>query len=194
MQTEDAALDDHCYYHHSVINQSLHFVSAASFLFGYVMIFFDPMVSALVGWLLSTPRARLVTSLRAAGLRPRQPGDPRTQGEIKVGYNLAARRADDDLGVVAAGFGTSPDPVRHVHSWASPADFRVRLPRYGLRSGSVGFCSPSICSSSATSGWPRLMTKILTDPFSDPKLYQGADLSDEGRTDRPGLEKHVKHA
>ena len=41
--------DDHRYYHHSRINQSLHFVSAASFLFAYVMVFFDPMVSALVG-------------------------------------------------------------------------------------------------------------------------------------------------
>ena len=29
--------DDHRYYHHSRINQSLHFVSAASFLFAYVM-------------------------------------------------------------------------------------------------------------------------------------------------------------
>ena len=30
--------DDHRYYHHSRINQSLHFVSAISFLFSYVMI------------------------------------------------------------------------------------------------------------------------------------------------------------
>ena len=40
--------DDHRYYHHSRINQSLHFVSAASFLFAYAMLFFDPVVSALV--------------------------------------------------------------------------------------------------------------------------------------------------
>jgi hypothetical protein len=39
--------DDHRYYHHSRINQSLHFVSALSFLFAYVMIFKDPAVSAL---------------------------------------------------------------------------------------------------------------------------------------------------
>ncbi len=35
--------DDHRYYHHSRINQSLHFVSAFSFLVGYVMMFFDPV-------------------------------------------------------------------------------------------------------------------------------------------------------
>ncbi len=43
--------DDHRYYHHSRINQSLHFVSASSFLVGYVMMFFDPVAAALLGWL-----------------------------------------------------------------------------------------------------------------------------------------------
>src|ERR1700743_3929279 len=45
--------DDHRYYHHSRINQSLHLVSAISFLFAYVMIFKDPATSALVGWLVA---------------------------------------------------------------------------------------------------------------------------------------------
>ena len=45
--------DDHRYYHHSRINQSLHFVSAISFLFSYVMIFKDPAISAMAGWLVS---------------------------------------------------------------------------------------------------------------------------------------------
>src|SRR5205823_5666433 len=81
--------DDHRFYHHSRINQSLHFVSAASFLFAYAMLFIDPMVSALVGWLVS--------------MTSRQAGhfffEPKTydhynqathehKEEIKVGYNL----------------------------------------------------------------------------------------------------------
>src|SRR6185312_10522773 len=45
--------DDHRFYNHSRINQSLHFVSAISFMVGYVMMFFDPMISALIGWLVS---------------------------------------------------------------------------------------------------------------------------------------------
>ena len=45
--------DDHRYYHHSRINQSLHFVSAISFLFSYVMIFKDPAISAMAGWLVA---------------------------------------------------------------------------------------------------------------------------------------------
>ena len=39
--------DDHRFYHHSRINQSLHFVSAASFLFAYAMLFFDPVLRGL---------------------------------------------------------------------------------------------------------------------------------------------------
>src|SRR6516165_19805 len=81
--------DDHRYYHHSRINQSLHFVSAISFLFSYVMIFKDPAISAFAGWLVS--------------MTTRQAGhfffEPKTydyvndashehKEEIKVGYNL----------------------------------------------------------------------------------------------------------
>ena len=43
--------DDHRYYHHSRINQTLHLVSALSFLTAYVLIFSDPAAAALIGWL-----------------------------------------------------------------------------------------------------------------------------------------------
>ena len=56
--------DDHRYYHHSRINQSLHLLSAISFLFAYVMMFTDPALAALAGWLVAmtteeAPRAGL---------------------------------------------------------------------------------------------------------------------------------------
>src|SRR5258708_30730829 len=41
--------DDHRYYHHSRINQSLHFVSAASFLIAYALLFVSPVAAALIG-------------------------------------------------------------------------------------------------------------------------------------------------
>src|SRR5258708_11504389 len=43
--------DDHRYYHHSRINQSLHLLSAISFIVAYVTAFTDPAKSALIGWL-----------------------------------------------------------------------------------------------------------------------------------------------
>jgi hypothetical protein len=45
--------DDHRYYHHSRINQTLHLVSAISFLCAYVVVFWDPALAALIGWLVA---------------------------------------------------------------------------------------------------------------------------------------------
>ena len=35
--------DDHRYYHHSRINQTLHLISAISFVVAYAMLFVDPL-------------------------------------------------------------------------------------------------------------------------------------------------------
>ena len=40
--------DDHRYYHHSRINQSLHFISAISFVVAYAFLLIDPVISALI--------------------------------------------------------------------------------------------------------------------------------------------------
>jgi hypothetical protein len=81
--------DDHRYYHHSRINQSLHFVSALSFLVAYAYLFIDPVISALIAWLIS------MTS-RQAGHFFFEPRDYDVVNQatnehkefIKVGYNL----------------------------------------------------------------------------------------------------------
>src|ERR1700677_1804585 len=81
--------DDHRYYHHSRINQSLHFVSAVSFLIGYVMIFFDPVVSALIGWLVSmTSRQAGHFFFEPKGYDHVNQATHEHKEEIKVGYNL----------------------------------------------------------------------------------------------------------
>jgi len=43
--------DDHRYYHHSRINQSLHLISAISFVITYVLLFTQPVAAALFGWI-----------------------------------------------------------------------------------------------------------------------------------------------
>src|ERR1700733_1119568 len=45
--------DDHRYYHHSLVNQSLHLLSAITFLFAYVLMFKDPAMAALIAWLVA---------------------------------------------------------------------------------------------------------------------------------------------
>src|SRR6187455_953516 len=81
--------DDHRYYHHSRINQSLHFVSAASFLFAYAMLFIDPVVSALVGWLVSmTSRQAGHFFFEPRGYDYINHVTHEHKEDIKVGYNL----------------------------------------------------------------------------------------------------------
>ena len=45
--------DDHRYYHHSLVNQSLHLLSAVSFVWPTLLLFNDPWLAALIGWLVS---------------------------------------------------------------------------------------------------------------------------------------------
>src|SRR5689334_20769820 len=81
--------DDHRYYHHSRINQSLHFVSAISFLIGYVYMFIDPVFSALIGWLVSmTSRQAGHFFFEPRGYDHINHATHEHKEDIKVGYNL----------------------------------------------------------------------------------------------------------
>ena len=81
--------DDHRYYHHSRINQSLHFVSAVSFMVGYALMFFDPVASALIGWLVSmTSRQAGHFFFEPRGYDHINDTTHEYKEEIKVGYNL----------------------------------------------------------------------------------------------------------
>ena len=45
--------DDHRYYHHCRINQSLHLLSAMAFVVAYGMLWIDPAMAALLAWMVS---------------------------------------------------------------------------------------------------------------------------------------------
>ena len=172
--------DDHRFYHHNRINQSLHLVSALSFVLAYGWLLVDPVVSALIAWLVS--------------MTTRQIGhfffEPKTydtvnqathayKEDIKVGYNL--RRKVVLMGLWAliplvvwcapTGFGLWVRPtswwefVRHVGAiW-------LALGVAGLlfRAGQL------LVSQNALTAvvW---VSKILTDPFHDIWLYRKAPL------------------
>src|SRR4029450_10010913 len=81
--------DDHRYYHHSRINQSLHLLSAISFVCAYVIVFKSPATAVLTAWLIAMPS-------RQAGhffFEPRHYDEVNQathehKEDIKVGYNL----------------------------------------------------------------------------------------------------------
>ena len=81
--------DDHRFYHHNRINQSLHLVSALCFIAAYALLFVEPVAAVLIAWLLAMPSRQLGHFF----FEP-QSFDHANQvtheykEEVKVGYNL----------------------------------------------------------------------------------------------------------
>lgn len=81
--------DDHRYYHHNRINQSLHLFSACCFLGTYALVFNSPVAAAVTGWILA------MTSRQVGHFffEPKEFDEANQvtheyKEEIKVGYNL----------------------------------------------------------------------------------------------------------
>jgi hypothetical protein len=173
--------DDHRYYHHSRINQSLHLVSAVSFVAAYALLFKDPAMAALLAWLVS------MTS-RQAGHFFFEPKDydvinqatHEYKEEIKVGYNLKRKV------VLMAIWAASPillmiDPslMGFFGPHESLGEFVRHTGELWLIIGAGGLLFRTIhlfFIKDVMSGlvW---MTKILTDPFHDIKLYYKAPFA-----------------
>lgn len=173
--------DDHRYYHHSRINQSLHFVSASCFLVAYACVFIDPALAGLLAWGIS------MTS-RQAGHFFFEPRDydhvnhatHDHKEEIKVGYNLRRKvvlmaiwaLAPVVLYFTPTLFGLMPAAVGlagHLHNvglaWLAIGVggllFRV-IQLFFIRDVMTGLV------------W---MFKIITDPFHDLMLYRKSPLA-----------------
>jgi len=173
--------DDHRYYHHSRINQSLHFLSAISFLVAYALVFVDPPAAALVAWLVSMMS-------RQAGhffFEPRGYDDVNQathehKEEIKVGYNL--QRKIVLMGVWAL----SP-----VLLYIDPTLFGIFTPADGFDAfahqvgwmwlaigvGGLLFRMVQLFFLQGFMAGIAWVTKILTDPFHDIMLYYRAPLA-----------------
>ena len=173
--------DDHRYYHHSRINQTLHLVSAISFLCAYALAFTDPAAGGddrLAGGDDHAPGRPLL--LRAEGLRPHQPGDPRAQGRDQGRLQSAPQgRADDDLGAVAGRGLSQSDAVRPLgaaqdRDGIHPAR-RAALAVLGI--GGLLFRTVHLFFIQSVQTGLVWATKILTDPFHDIKLYCKAPLA-----------------
>ena len=191
--------DDHRFYHHSRINQSLHFVSAISFMVGYVMMFFDPMMSALIGWLVSmTSRQAGHFFFEPRGFDEINQVTHEHKEDIKVGYNLRRKVVLMTIwGLVPVVLYISPTLLGLATPWVTAGDFVRQVAKIWLLVGLGGLLFRTvhlffIYNVETGLVW---MTKIITDPFNDLKLYHKAPLFlMKGELIDPGLEKHVKHA
>ena len=167
--------DDHRYYHHSRINQALHLVSAISFLVAYVLVFFDPAAAALVGWLVAmTSRQIGHLFFEPKGYDEANQATHEHKEEIKVGYNLNRKI------VLLTIWALSPlslfiDPTLYgiLDPYTTPAEFVRQVAKIWLFLGLAGLLFRTVRLFFIKDVQTGLvwMTKILTDPFHDIKLY-----------------------
>jgi hypothetical protein len=173
--------DDHRYYHHSVVNQSLHLLSASSFLCAYVLMFWAPWMAALVGWLVSmTSRQIGHFFFEPKGYDEINQATHEYKEEIKVGYNL--RRKVVLLSIWALSplaLYVEPTLFGMVEPYGNWLGFIHRVGQLWLFVGLVGLVFRTVQLFFIQDVQTGLVwaTKILTDPFHDVTLYYKAPVN-----------------
>ncbi len=173
--------DDHRYYHQSRINQSLHLVSAISFLVAYALLFVDPAAAALVGWCVSmATRQSGHFFFEPRGFdRVNQVSDEYKEA-VKVGYNMHRKT------VLIAVWALIP-----LALWLQPSLFGLIEPAttWSGTMHDVGIAWLALAVAGLAFRVAQLtwrdglftglvwLAKILTDPFHDIRMYWKSPLA-----------------
>jgi hypothetical protein len=170
--------DDHRYYHHSRINQTLHLVSALSFLIAYVALFTNPVISALIAWLVSmTSRQAGHFFFEPKGYDQVNRATHEHKEDIKVGYNL--KRKVVLMSIWAAGpalLWLDPTLFGLYPPHPDGAEFVRRVGEIWLVVGLGGLVFRTVHLFFLQGVQTGLVwaTKIITDPFHDVYIYYKA--------------------
>jgi hypothetical protein len=172
--------EDHRFYHHSLVNQSLHFFSASTFMFCYALLLIDPGIASFLAW-------TLAMASRQSGhffFEPKGYDDVNEvtheyKEEVKTGYNLFRKWVLMTIWIASplilkftpTLFGICKhatnwvDLLRHVgYVWlfVGVGAVVVRVIQLAIkRDVMTGLI------------WA---TKVITDPFSDFKLYHNSPM------------------
>jgi len=172
--------DDHRYYHHSRINQSLHFVSAASFLTAYAMLFFYPVAATLIGWLVAmTARQSGHFFFEPKGYDEKNQVSHEYKEEVKVGYNLRRKVILlSTWAVLPVALYFNPTFFGLFAPQLDASNFLLHLSKLwiALGIGAVAFRTLHLFLLKDVKTGLVWATKIVTDPFHDIKLYYRAPL------------------
>ena len=170
--------DDHRFYHHSLINQSLHLLSATSFVLMYFLLFWDPVIAAMTGWMVSmTSRQIGHFFFEPKGYDTVNDVTHEYKEEVKVGYNLHRKV------VLLSIWALSPLPLYFkptffgmIRPWENALGFVHQLGMCWLFIGVGGVILRSIQLFFVRDLQTGLVwaVKIITDPFHDIKLYYKA--------------------
>jgi len=172
--------DDHRYYHHNRINQSLHLVSALSFIASYALIPRNPAAAVLTGWLVAMPTRQIGHFFFEPKGYDAANGATHEQKEaIKVGYNLRRKV------VLMAIWLLSPlvlllDPtldglLRSDGTWGTVAN-NVSVIWLIVGVGALLFRTVQLFFLQSVQTGLVWLVKILTDPFHDVLLYHRAPI------------------
>ncbi len=172
--------DDHRYYHHSRINQSLHLLSAIAFLVSYGLLFVDPAQAALLAWCVSmTSRQAGHFFFEPRGYDHVNQATDEHKEDIKIGYNIQRKI------VLLAIWVLIP-----LLLWLQPSVFGLIKPATDLRGlihdvgiawlslgvGGLLFRVAQLWIQQDLMTGAAWMFKILTDPFHDIMLYYKSPL------------------
>ncbi len=167
--------DDHRYYHHSRINQSLHLLSAFAFLTAYVLLFINPAAAALVAWLVAmVSRQSGHFFFEPKGYDKVNQATHEHKEEIKVGYNLKRKI------ILHSVWALSP-----VILWIKPTVWGLFPPITSIEQaiyqvgeiwlwvgiGALAFRTVHLFFLRDVQTGLVWITKIITDPFQDIKTY-----------------------
>jgi hypothetical protein len=172
--------DDHRYYHHSRINQTLHLISAISFVVAYAMLFIDPVISALIAWLISmTTRQSGHFFFEPLGYDEVNQATHEYKEDIKVGYNLNRKIVLLSIwAVLPLALYLQPGLFGYVKTWETWTDLIRQIGASWLLLGMAGLLFRTVHLFFIKDVQTGLvwMTKILTDPFHDIVLYHKAPM------------------
>lgn len=92
-QLQEQRWDDHRYYHQSRINQTLHLLSAMSFLTAYGLMFVSPAAATIFGWIVAMVLRQIGHFFfEPKGYDTVNQATHQHKEAIKIGYNLQRKR------------------------------------------------------------------------------------------------------
>nr|WP_276598275.1 hypothetical protein [Roseateles koreensis] len=172
--------DDHRYYHHSRINQSLHLLSAICFLVSYGLLFIDPAKAALLAWCVSmTSRQAGHFFFEPRGYDEVNQATDEHKEAIKIGYNIQRKIVLLSVWVaLPALLWLQPSLFGLIEPAANFNGFLHDVGIAWLSLGVTGLLfrvAQLWVQQSFMTGFAWAL-KIITDPFHDIYLYHKAPL------------------
>jgi hypothetical protein len=174
--------DDHRYYHHSRINQSLHLLSAITFCVSYLLLFIEPALAAILAWCVAmTSRQSGHFFFEPRGYDEVNQATDEYKEQIKVGYNIHRK-----IVLLAVWIAmpvliyVEPSVFGFVKPYTSPSGYVHDVGISWLAVGAGGLLFRVLQITFMRDGllaglaWA---TKIVTDPFHDIALYWRAPFA-----------------